>query len=87
MGFLSSLPFTVFGPAIARRFILNTKQDWRWYFYLGIVISAITVLLFIFLYHPPRYEQLHVHGKTRWQEVKGLDYGSMILFFAGSCFS
>lgn len=81
--FLSSLPFAVFGPAIARLFILNTKQGWRWSFYLGIILSAITVLLFVFLYHPPRYEQLHVGGKAKLQQMKELDYGGIFLFFAG----
>ena len=83
MVFLSSLPFAVFGPAIARLFIENTAAGWRWSYYLGIIISVITVILFIFLYHPPRYQQLHVEGKTQWQQFKELDFGGLFFFLAG----
>ncbi|KAK8024611.1 trichothecene efflux pump [Apiospora rasikravindrae] len=89
--FLSSLPFAVFGPAIARLFILNTSSGqkgsrvggWRWSFYLGIIFSVVTVALYAVFYHPPRYEQLHVRGRTKWQQVRALDFGGLFLFCAG----
>ncbi|KAF2190996.1 trichothecene efflux pump [Zopfia rhizophila CBS 207.26] len=81
--FLSSLPFAVFGPIIARLFIQNTAAGWRWSYYLGIILSGITVILYQFLYHPPTYDQLHVHGKTRWQQFKELDFIGIFLFVAG----
>jgi hypothetical protein len=34
-------------------------------------------------YHPPTYDQLHVHGKTKWQQFKELDFGGLFLFLAG----
>ncbi|KAF2267864.1 trichothecene efflux pump [Lojkania enalia] len=81
--FLSSLPFAVFGPIIARLFIQNTSAGWRWSYYLGIILSGITVILYQFLYHPPTYDQLHVHGKSRWQMFKELDFVGIFLFVAG----
>ncbi|KAK8071442.1 hypothetical protein PG997_011645 [Apiospora hydei] len=89
--FLSSLPFAVFGPAIARLFILNTSSGqkgsrvggWRWSFYLGIIFSVSTVVLYAVFYHPPRYEQLHVRGRTKWAQVRALDFGGLFLFCAG----
>lgn len=81
--FLSSLPFAVFGPAIARLFILHTAAGWRWSYYLGIIFAGITIVLYTFFYHPPRYSQLHVHGKTQWQQFKELDFGGLFLFFGG----
>ncbi|KAK8004769.1 hypothetical protein PG990_010806 [Apiospora arundinis] len=94
--FLSSLPFAVFGPAIARLFILNTSSassgpgagpsrvgGWRWSFYLGIMFSVVTVVLYAVFYHPPRYEQLHVRGRSKWQQVRALDFGGLFLFCAG----
>ncbi|KAF2115908.1 fungal trichothecene efflux pump [Lophiotrema nucula] len=81
--FLSSLPFAVFGPIIARLFIQNTAAGWRWSYYLGIILSGITVILYQFLYHPPRYDQLHVGGKTKWQQFKELDFVGIFLFIAG----
>ncbi|KAK8092846.1 hypothetical protein PG999_014433 [Apiospora kogelbergensis] len=90
--FLSSLPFAVFGPAIARLFILNTSSadqkpsrvgGWRWSFYLGIIFSVVTVALYAVFYHPPRYEQLHVRGRTKRQQLRALDFGGLALFTAG----
>ncbi|ORY17850.1 trichothecene efflux pump [Clohesyomyces aquaticus] len=81
--FVSSLPFAVFGPIIARKFIETTAAGWRWSYYLGIILSGITLILYQFLYHPPTYDQLHVHGKTRWQQFKELDFVGILLFCAG----
>ena len=53
--FLSSLPFAVFGPAIARLFILNTAAGWSVSFYIGIALAALTIVLYLVFYHPPRY--------------------------------
>jgi MFS family permease len=81
--FCSSLPFAVFGPIIARSFISNTSSRWRWSYYLGDIFGALALALYYFLYHPPTYDQLHVHGKTKWQQVKELDYVGIFLFIAG----
>ena len=80
--FFSSMPFAVFGPVIARSFILNTGQKWRWSYYLGIILEVITLVLYQFLYHPPKFEQLH-EGKTRIQAFKELDFGGIFLFVSG----
>jgi predicted acyltransferase len=39
--------------------------------------------MYQFFYHPPTYDQLHVHGKTKWQQFKELDFGGLFLFLAG----
>lgn len=80
--FLSSLPFAVFGPIIARTFIESTAAGWRWSYYLGIILNGITVILYHFLYHPPSFEQLHV-GKTRLQQTKELDWIGIVLYVSG----
>ncbi|CAO2654543.1 Nn.00g112760.m01.CDS01 [Neocucurbitaria sp. VM-36] len=82
--FLSSLPFAVFGPIIARTFILKTAAGWRWSYYLGIIFSGVTLILYQFFYHPPSYNQLHVGGKTKWQQFKELDFVGIFLFIAGT---
>ncbi|CAK7200733.1 hypothetical protein SEUCBS139899_003432 [Sporothrix eucalyptigena] len=81
--FMSSLPFAVFGPVIARAFINYTTSGWRWSYYLGIIINVVTVLLFFFLYHPPTYDQLHIAGKTKWHAVREIDYIGIFLFVVG----
>ena len=40
-----------------------------------------TVLYFIF-YHPPVFHELH-NKRSKWQEVKDIDIGGVILFLAG----
>lgn len=80
--FLSSLPFAVFGPVIARSLIENTGEGWRWSFYIGIILNFITLVLYQFLYHPPSFEQLHM-GRTRMQQTKELDWIGIFLFIAG----
>lgn len=80
---LSSLPFAVFGPVIARSLINNTVSRWRWSYYMGDILGVICLVLYWCFYHPPSYDQLHVHGKTRWQMTKGLDYVGMFLYVAG----
>ncbi|KAH7175466.1 fungal trichothecene efflux pump [Dactylonectria macrodidyma] len=80
--FMTSMPFAVFGPIIARSLIENTEQGWRWSYYIGIILSTITLVLYQFLYHPPTFEQLHV-GKTRMQQTKELDWVGIFLFLAG----
>ncbi|KAF4457273.1 fungal trichothecene efflux pump [Fusarium austroafricanum] len=82
--FLTSVPFGVFGPVVARTMIANVHEGWRWSYYIGIILSAITLALYHFLYHPPTFSQLHV-GKTRMQQTKELDWVGMALFTAG-CF-
>lgn len=81
--FLSSLPFAVFGPIIARLLIQNTAARWRWSYYIGIILGVITGTLYQFFYHPPTYDQLHVHGKTKWQMFKELDFIGIFLFVSG----
>lgn len=82
--FMSSLPFAVFGPVIARLLIQNTGEGWRWSYYIGLILAVIATVLYHFLYHPPRYAQLHVEGKSKWEMFKELDFIGIFLFIAGS---
>ena len=81
--FLSALPFAVFGPSIGRAFIDNTAASWRWSYYIGIICNAIALALYQFFYHPPKYDQLHVHGKTIKQQLIEFDWIGLALYLAG----
>jgi MFS family permease len=81
--FMSSLPFAVFGPVLARLLIQNTGQGWRWSYYIGLILAVVATVLYHFLYHPPKYAQLNVDGKTKWQMFKELDFIGIFLFVAG----
>ncbi|KAH6705598.1 trichothecene efflux pump [Verticillium dahliae] len=81
--FLSSLPFAVFGPVIARSLFNNTSSKWRWSYFMGDILGAASLVLYYFFYHPPTYSQLHVQGKTRWQMTKNLDFVGIFLYVSG----
>ncbi|CAM1501313.1 Fc.00g104750.m01.CDS01 [Cosmosporella sp. VM-42] len=81
--FLSSLPFAVFGPIIARCFFENTSSRWRWSYFIGDILGVLSLALYWFFYHPPAYSQLHVHGKTKWQMTKDLDFVGIFLYVSG----
>lgn len=39
--------------------------------------------LYFFFYHPPKYEQLHVGGKSKWKQLKTFDWLGVVLFSSG----
>ncbi|CRK44549.1 hypothetical protein BN1723_019479, partial [Verticillium longisporum] len=41
--FLSSLPFAVFGPVIARSLFNNTSSKWRWSYFMGDILGAASL--------------------------------------------
>ncbi|KAK3636702.1 hypothetical protein LTR56_014003 [Elasticomyces elasticus] len=80
----TSVPFAVFGPPIARAFYENVPSlTFRMSYILGVVINVMAVTLYVIFYHPPVYEQLHVGGKSKWQQLKTFDWIGSILFTAG----
>jgi MFS family permease len=81
--FLTSMPIAVFGPIIAREFIENLAQKWRWNYYLGIVLNGIALVLFFFFYHPPTFSQLHADGKSKRRQLLEFDWVGAFLLTAG----
>ncbi|EHK97415.1 putative Uncharacterized MFS-type transporter yusP [Glarea lozoyensis 74030] len=67
----TSIPFAVFGPPVARAFYENTGLQWRWSYILGCIINFIAAGMYYLCYHPPTYNQLHVGGKSKMQQLKG----------------
>ena len=79
----TSIPFAVFGPPVARAFYENTQLQWRWSYILGCIINLIAAGTYYLCYHPPTYVQLHVGGKSKMRQLKGLDWIGIFLFSAG----
>ncbi|KAJ5106234.1 hypothetical protein N7456_002909 [Penicillium angulare] len=80
--FITTLPFAGFGSLIAKLFIANTAQSWRWNYYLNIITCGLSVILFFFCYFPPGWEVKH-KGQNRLQAVKEFDYLGFVLYAAG----
>lgn len=84
--FFTSMPIAVFGPVIARSFIENLAQKWRWNYYLAIILNGIAIILFVFFYHPPKYNQLHVGGMSKRRQLASFDWVGVFLLTAGLVF-
>lgn len=76
------LPTSGFGAAMAYVFILNTSAGWRWCYYYLIMWNVLALVLFVFFYFPPTFEDKHGKDKI-WKWVKRYDYLGTILFIVG----
>ena len=47
------------------------------------VIDGVSTILYVIFYHPPVFHELHSQKRSKWQEVKDIDIGGVILFLAG----
>jgi MFS family permease len=75
---LNLLPFSTFGPLIARS--LLTHLSWRWVYYLGLITGVISFVGTAIFYNPPSKP---LREKTRLQIMSELDYLGIFLYTAG----
>jgi len=61
---------------------LHTSLGWRWCYYIGSIFAVISTLGTLLFYWPPTRPQFD-NEKTRWQEVKELDFVGLALYSAG----
>lgn len=80
--FFMAVPFSTFGPIIARNFVQNTSAGWRWSYYVNLILSGLAIILAVLFYHPPIFEQLHTKASKR-KVMRELDYVGILLFAAG----
>ncbi|KAF3009713.1 hypothetical protein E8E13_008921 [Curvularia kusanoi] len=80
---VTSVPFAVFGPPVARALYTHTALQWRWSYILGVIVNTIAILLFVVYYRPPTYKMLHVGGKSKMQQLRNLDWIGIFLFTSG----
>ena len=79
--FFMAIPFSTFGPIIARNFI-TTRPGWRWSYYVNLILTGLAIGLALVFYHPPVFEQLHTRASKR-KVLRDLDYMGILLFVAG----
>ena len=75
------ISFSDFSMAIVYAFIINTKSDWRWGYYLMIIYNAICILLWYFFYHLLSFHMKHSSEK-RLKFIKNFDYLGIFLFIS-----
>ncbi|KAF4993504.1 hypothetical protein FGRMN_6433 [Fusarium graminum] len=61
---------------------LYLRATWRWCYYITIIYATICLIGTFICYFPPSRPQ-HDFEKTRWQQVKELDYVGLFLFATG----
>nr|ANO39720.1 trichothecene efflux pump [Fusarium aff. graminearum CBS 119173] len=69
------------GPYFGQR--LSIQGNWRWIFYIYIIMSAIAVVLIVVWYHPPSFRQLHGKKARKRDELAKLDWIGIFLVSVG----
>ncbi len=70
-------------PDDGAAFRLVATLNWRWTFYIGIMVNGLALLLVAIFYWPPNFVGLHPTGKTRSQQFRELDFVGLVLFGGG----
>ncbi|CVL04114.1 related to potential drug facilitator PEP5 [Fusarium mangiferae] len=78
--FCITIPWGSLAGLIATHLYL--KASWRWCYYITIIYAAICLIGTFICYFPPSRPQ-HDFERTRWQQVKELDYIGLLLFATG----
>lgn len=78
--FCINLPWAGFGVLIAQLFVIHAT--WRWVYYVGIIYAGISIIGTAIFYFPPSRPR-NDWEKSRWQEMKELDFVGLGLFSAG----
>ncbi|KAF9737478.1 hypothetical protein PMIN04_009176 [Paraphaeosphaeria minitans] len=72
---------TGFGAYIGLR--LAIVANWRWIYYIFIILMVPGTLLWAVFYHPPSYVQLHGKKSSKMDEIKKLDFIGVFLLVVG----
>ncbi|KAI5373862.1 hypothetical protein J4E82_007403 [Alternaria postmessia] len=72
---------TGFGAYIGLRLV--QVANWRWIFYVYIMMMVPGAVLWFFFYHPPSYTQLHGRKSSKLAELKKVDWTGVGLLVAG----
>jgi hypothetical protein len=60
----------------------HTDLSYSWCYWMNVVVSGVSMLLFTTCYFPPNFRELN-STKTRTQEFMELDFGGFILYATG----
>lgn len=96
---IAAIPGSAFGAVIGTSFVIPLRDSklklvpsayalvatlsWRWTFYISIIANGIAFILIALFYFPPDFKNLHPDGKSRFQQVKELDYLGLLLLGGG----
>jgi hypothetical protein len=72
---------TGFGSFLSN--MLTHTANWRWCYYIYLMMITSAIVLQFFFYHPPTFQQLHGGKRTVMQEVKRIDFVGCGLLVTG----
>ncbi|OQV06727.1 hypothetical protein CLAIMM_11260 [Cladophialophora immunda] len=76
------VPWCATSVLIANGLNSHTAAGWRWCYYIGVIYGTISLLGTFAFYYPPERPQ-HDFEKSRWQEVREIDFVGCILYTGG----
>jgi hypothetical protein len=76
------IPWSAGAVIIATLLNTHTAAGWRWCYYIGIIYGVPSLTGTFLFYHPPSRPQ-YDYEKSRWQEIKDMDYIGLLLFAGG----
>ncbi|OAL43685.1 putative major facilitator superfamily transporter [Pyrenochaeta sp. DS3sAY3a] len=77
-----TIPWSAAGVLIATYLNSRTAAGWRWCYYIGIIYGVISLAGTVAFYFPPKRPQFDFE-KTRWQQIKEIDYIGCTLYATG----
>ena len=76
------LPTLGFAPLLARAMVANPSLGWRWCYWVNVIVSGVSLVLYAICYFPPNFHMINSE-MTKLQELRQLDYGGLILYASG----
>jgi hypothetical protein len=77
-----TMPWNIAGTLIGNALFSKTVASWRWCYYLAITYGVISFIGTVVFYFPPVRPQRD-YEKSRWQEIKEIDYIGVSLYTLG----
>ncbi|KAL2844095.1 siderophore iron transporter [Aspergillus pseudoustus] len=75
-----AIPFSGFGAVVANSLVATAS--WRWCYYIMIIFSGLSMVCYLFCYHPPTFEMKH-SKRERLTLARKLDWIGIFLFISG----
>jgi hypothetical protein len=85
IGLTDTIVFVPWGAGaviIATLLNTHTSAGWRWCYYISIIYGTVGLIGTAIFYFPPSRPQ-HDHERSRWQQIKDLDYIGIALYTVG----
>lgn len=77
-----AIPWGVGNVLLGSLFVLHTSLGWRWCYYIGLIFACLSLVGTFIFYFPPTRPQFDFE-RTRWDQIKSIDFVAFILYAGG----